>query len=96
MELHSKSVNIFHSRSSLQRIVNTYLPTLSLLASCSTVLIYGQIYSFYSMKVAYMVSFFVFVIGSGVAASAPNSTAFIVGRALSGLGSAGVFAGSSM
>lgn len=48
------------------------------------------------MKLAYMVSFFIFVIGSIVAASAPNSTAFIVGRALSGLGSAGVFAGSSM
>lgn len=48
------------------------------------------------MKVAYMISFFVFIIGSVVAASAPSSTAFIVGRALSGLGSAGVFAGSSM
>jgi MFS family permease len=48
------------------------------------------------MKVAYMVSFFVFVIGSSVAASAATSAAFIVGRALSGLGSAGVFAGSSM
>ncbi|KAJ5707954.1 hypothetical protein N7488_007755 [Penicillium malachiteum] len=48
------------------------------------------------MKTAYMASFFVFVIGSVVAASAPNSTAFIVGRALSGLGSAGVFAGSSI
>ncbi|KAJ5673614.1 hypothetical protein N7507_002741 [Penicillium longicatenatum] len=67
-----------------------------LLTFCSTVLIYGQIYSFYSMKVAYMVSFFVFVIGSSVAASAATSTAFIVGRALSGLGSAGVFAGSSI
>ncbi|KAJ6115716.1 hypothetical protein N7523_006133 [Penicillium sp. IBT 18751x] len=67
-----------------------------LLAFCSTVLIYGQIYSFCSMKAAYMASFFVFVIGSAVAASAPNSTAFVVGRALSGLGSAGVFAGSSI
>ncbi|KAJ5570579.1 uncharacterized protein N7459_010009 [Penicillium hispanicum] len=67
-----------------------------LLASCSTVLIYGQIYSFYSMKTAYISSFAVFIIGSVVAASAPSSTAFIVGRALSGLGSAGVFAGSSI
>lgn len=68
----------------------------SLLASCSTVLIYGQVYTFYSMKTAYIVSFFVFVVGSAVAASATSSTVFIVGRALSGLGSAGVFAGSSM
>ncbi|KAJ5087945.1 hypothetical protein N7456_011561 [Penicillium angulare] len=67
-----------------------------LLASCSTVLIYGQVYSFYSMKAAYMISFFVFIIGSVVAATAQNSTAFIIGRALSGLGSAGVFAGSSI
>ncbi|KAJ5885804.1 hypothetical protein N7504_011640 [Penicillium tannophilum] len=51
---------------------------------------------FFVGYLAYMVSFFIFVIGSIVAASAPNSTAFIVGRALSGLGSAGVFAGSSI
>ncbi|KAJ5201681.1 uncharacterized protein N7498_006344 [Penicillium cinerascens] len=67
-----------------------------LLASCSTVLIYGQVYTFYSMKTAYMLSFLVFIIGSVVAATAPNSTAFIIGRAVSGLGSAGVFAGSSI
>ncbi|KAJ5300658.1 uncharacterized protein N7443_005660 [Penicillium atrosanguineum] len=67
-----------------------------LLASCSTILIYGQVYTFFSMKIAYMLSFFVFIIGSVVAATAPNSTAFIVGRAVSGLGSAGVFAGSSI
>jgi predicted MFS family arabinose efflux permease len=48
------------------------------------------------MKMAYMLSFLVFIIGSVVAATAPNSTAFIIGRAVSGLGSAGVFAGSSM
>lgn len=45
---------------------------------------------------AYMASFFVFIISSVVAASAPNLTAFVVRRGLSGLGSAGVFAASGI
>jgi MFS family permease len=59
-------------------------------------LIYGQLYSFYSMKTLYMASLFVFLIGSVLSASAATSPAFIVGRALSGLGAAGILAGMNM
>lgn len=68
----------------------------SLLASCATLLIYGQLYSFYSMKMVFELSFIVFILGSVICAAAPTSAVFILGRALSGLGSAGVFAGGSM
>ncbi|WPG99008.1 Hypothetical protein R9X50_00181000 [Acrodontium crateriforme] len=67
-----------------------------LLASCATILIYGQLYSYYSMKANYEIAFLIFVLGSVVTAAAPSSAIFIFGRALSGLGSAGVFAGSSI
>ncbi|OKL60712.1 hypothetical protein UA08_03986 [Talaromyces atroroseus] len=67
-----------------------------LLAQSATVLIYGQLYSFYSMKTLYMVSLFVFAIGSVLSAAAPTSSAFIVGRALSGLGAAGILAGMNI
>ena len=59
-------------------------------------LIYGQLYSFYSMKTLYELSLFVFVLGSVLTAAAPTSLAFILGRALSGLGVAGGFAGINM
>lgn len=58
-------------------------------------LIYGQLYSFYSMKTLYMASLFVFLVGSVLSAAAA-STAFIIGRALSGLGAAGILAGVNM
>lgn len=51
-------------------------------------LIYGQLYSYYSMKTLFMVS--LFVIGSVLSALAPTSTAFISGRAINRLGSAGI------
>jgi MFS family permease len=38
----------------------------------------------------------VFEIGSAVCGAAPNSTAFIIGRAIAGIGSAGIFNGSTV
>lgn len=39
-------------------------------------------------------SILLFEVGSVVCGAAPNSTAFIVGRALAGIAAAGIFAGS--
>jgi len=50
----------------------------------------------FPMKYVFMVSYLIFAVGSAVSASATSSPAFIVGRAVSGLGSAGVFSGGSM
>jgi MFS family permease len=46
------------------------------------------------MKWSYLSSLFLFLLGSLICAVAPNSVALIVGRAIAGLGSAGILTGS--
>lgn len=64
-----------------------------LLTNCSFQLSFGKLYSFYSVKGVFLVSIGLFEIGSAICGAAPNSVAFIVGRAIAGLGSAGIFSG---
>lgn len=45
-------------------------------------------------QVVYMVAILIFEIGSAVCGAAPNSEALIIGRAVAGLGSAGIFSGA--
>ncbi|KAF2437710.1 MFS general substrate transporter [Karstenula rhodostoma CBS 690.94] len=54
----------------------------------------GDIYMFFPKKFVYIAYIGMFEIGSLVCALAPNSDALIVGRAISGLGASGIFAGS--
>ncbi|KAJ6442120.1 MFS toxin efflux pump (AflT) [Purpureocillium lavendulum] len=55
---------------------------------------YGAIYKLFNVKIVYLAAVFIFEIGSLVCAVAPTSTAFIVGRAIAGIGTAGLFSGS--
>ncbi|TDZ34007.1 Efflux pump aflT [Colletotrichum spinosum] len=55
---------------------------------------YGTIYKLFSVKYAYLTAIAIFEIGSLLCALAPTSTAFIVGRAIAGIGTAGLFSGS--
>ncbi|KAK7420277.1 hypothetical protein QQZ08_010477 [Neonectria magnoliae] len=55
---------------------------------------YGTIYKYFNVKYAYLIAVFIFEIGSLVSAVAPSSVAFIVGRAVAGIGTAGLFSGS--
>ncbi|KAF9892791.1 hypothetical protein FE257_000380 [Aspergillus nanangensis] len=64
-----------------------------MLTAASSQLIYGRIYKFYSMKVVFLTSVVIFEIGSAICGAAPNSGAFIAGRAIAGLASAGIFSG---
>ena len=64
-----------------------------LLTSCSFQLLFGRIYTFYSPKWVFLSTIGLFELGSIVCGAAPSSTAFIVGRAIAGLGSAGIFSG---
>lgn len=64
-----------------------------LLTSCATQLLFGRIYTFYSVKWVFLTAIALFEIGSAVCGAAPNSLAFIMGRAIAGLGSAGVYSG---
>ena len=65
-----------------------------LLTVCAFGLFMGRIYTFYDPKWVYLSSLVVFEIGSAVCGAAPNSNALIVGRAIAGLGNAGLFQGA--
>ncbi|KAG4434892.1 hypothetical protein IFR05_009622 [Cadophora sp. M221] len=56
--------------------------------------LYGRIFGLFNMKWAYLTSLSLFELGSLICAVAPNSVTLIVGRAIQGLGSAGILTGS--
>ncbi|KAF8847266.1 putative aflatoxin efflux pump [Acephala macrosclerotiorum] len=56
----------------------------------------GRIYQLYSTKWIFIGSLVIFEAGSALCGAAPSSVAFIVGRAIAGLGSAGIFTGGMM
>lgn len=57
-------------------------------------LIFGKLYTFYPIKWTYLSALFVFELGSLVCATTPTSVGLIIGRAIAGLGSAGLVTGS--
>ncbi|KAF2725269.1 MFS general substrate transporter [Polychaeton citri CBS 116435] len=61
-----------------------------MLTSCSFQLLMGKIYTYYTMKWVFLVNILIFEVGSAICGAAPSSDVFIVGRALAGLGSAGI------
>jgi EmrB/QacA subfamily drug resistance transporter len=65
-----------------------------LLTTCSLQLFFGKLYTFYSIKWVYLAAIFIFEVGSLICGVAPNSVALIVGRAIAGVGAAGVFSGA--
>ncbi|KAK5042894.1 hypothetical protein LTR84_012396 [Exophiala bonariae] len=65
-----------------------------LLPATALQLLFGRIYTFYPPKWIFIGEVVVFEIGSAVCGAAPNSVAFIWGRAIAGLGAAGLFNGA--
>lgn len=61
---------------------------------CSFQLLMGRIYKFYPAKPLFIMGITLFEIGSAVCGAAPSSNAFIVGRAIAGIGSSGIFSGA--
>ena len=57
-------------------------------------LLMGKIYTLFNPKYIYLASLIVFEVGSTVCGAAPNSKALIIGRAIAGLGNAGLFQGA--
>jgi MFS family permease len=55
---------------------------------------WGKAYKYFPLKTSFLMSIFVFEIGSLICAVAPNSTTLIVGRAINGLGAAGIGTGA--
>ncbi|WPH03719.1 Hypothetical protein R9X50_00660200 [Acrodontium crateriforme] len=65
-----------------------------LLTTCAFQLFFGKLYTYYSLKWIYLSCLIIFEIGSALCGAAPNSTALIIGRAIAGLGCAGLFSGA--
>ncbi|KAJ7758576.1 major facilitator superfamily domain-containing protein [Mycena maculata] len=65
-----------------------------LLTTAAFQLFYGRLYSLLSMKWVFMGAISIFELGSLICGVAPNSKALIVGRAVAGLGSAGILSGA--
>ena len=63
------------------------------LTGCSLQFMFGKIYSLFSVKIVFLISVGIFEVGSLISATAPTSKAFIVGRAISGIGNAGIIQG---
>lgn len=55
---------------------------------------FGKFYTFFSLKWVYLIAIVIFEVGSAICGAAPSSVALIVGRAIAGVGSAGIFAGA--
>ncbi|MCJ1391059.1 hypothetical protein MMC18_003920 [Xylographa bjoerkii] len=53
----------------------------------------GKIYSYFDIRWSFLVFFLIFEIGSALSGAATSSDMFIVGRAIAGIGSAGLFTG---
>jgi EmrB/QacA subfamily drug resistance transporter len=65
-----------------------------LLTTCALQLFFGKLYTFFKIKTVFLSAIFIFEVGSAVCGSAPTSKALIVGRAVAGVGSAGIFSGA--
>ncbi|KAI9697587.1 MAG: hypothetical protein M1836_004537 [Candelina mexicana] len=65
-----------------------------LLTTCAFQLLFGKFYSIFSLKIVYLSAIGVFELGSLICGVAPTSTALIIGRAIAGLGTAGIFSGA--
>jgi MFS family permease len=65
-----------------------------LLAQMSFQPTFGNAYTFFNLKWVWLGSGLLFEAGSVICAAAPNSPVFITGRAVAGLGAAGLFCGA--
>ncbi|KAF2499669.1 efflux pump antibiotic resistance protein [Lophium mytilinum] len=55
---------------------------------------FGSLYRYYGAKEIYLISILIFEVGSILCAAAPKSSVFIVGRAVAGVGAAGLYQGA--
>lgn len=55
---------------------------------------YARLYSMIPVKTLFLIAFGIFELGSLICGVAPNSTCLVVGRAIAGIGGAGIFSGA--
>lgn len=56
--------------------------------------LWGKAYKYWPIKLVYLLSIILFEVGSVICGAAPSSTALIIGRAIAGIGGAGISSGS--
>jgi EmrB/QacA subfamily drug resistance transporter len=81
--------NQFNSISDIGWYGSSYM-----LTSAGFILLYGRIYTFFPTKNVFLSGIFLFEAGSAVCGAAQTSTMLIIGRAIAGLGSSGIFTGA--
>lgn len=79
---------------SVPELHHTDKPSAYLLTTCAFTLLFGRFYTFFSIKWVYLIAIAIFELGSLVCGAAPTSVALIIGRAVAGVGSAGIFSGA--
>ncbi|KAK4870166.1 hypothetical protein LT330_005220 [Penicillium expansum] len=55
---------------------------------------WGKVYKFFPLKISFLLAVFIFELGSLICGVAPNSVALIIGRAIAGVGAAGIGSGA--
>ncbi|KAI1137206.1 MFS general substrate transporter [Hypoxylon sp. FL0543] len=65
-----------------------------LLTACAFQPVFGRVFTLFNVKWSYLLSMFIFEIGSVISGFAPTSASLIIGRAIAGFGSAGILTGS--
>ncbi|KAF7312733.1 Major facilitator superfamily transporter [Mycena indigotica] len=65
-----------------------------LLTSAAFQLLWGRLYTFLPIKWVYIAAISIFELGSLICGVAPTSAALIIGRAIAGVGCAGIFSGA--
>ncbi|KAH7177126.1 major facilitator superfamily domain-containing protein [Dactylonectria macrodidyma] len=55
---------------------------------------WGKAYKYFPLKICFLVSIFIFEVGSLICGVAPNGVTLIVGRAIAGIGGAGIASGA--
>ncbi|KAJ5908620.1 hypothetical protein N7495_001302 [Penicillium taxi] len=71
----------------------SWLGVAFVLSGSATIITWGKLYGIFSAKWLYLTSVLLFEIGSAICGAAPNMNAFIIGRAVAGLGGAGMYLG---
>ncbi|GKZ39044.1 hypothetical protein AbraIFM66950_011726 [Aspergillus brasiliensis] len=79
----------FHSLDDIGWYSSVYLLTM-----CATQILHGRLCTMYSIKWVYMINLAIFEIGSVVSAATPTSVGLILGRAITGIGAAGLLSGT--
>jgi hypothetical protein len=65
-----------------------------MLTTAALQLLFGRFYTFFSIKWVFLLAIFLFEVGSLICGVAQNSVTLIVGRAVAGMGAAGIFSGA--